>query len=533
MGSWRALKSGLLAVLVLLPAVARADRTPLKVDANELHPVTFSRLILRLEREDEIGVGKAEFRVRFLEEMRRLGYPAVGAESLIFDKDNSGQARFLLGGTVTELNCRVVGNFQPLRLCEIAVLWEVMDSHLDRVVYKVVTKHEVRATLYQGADSTLPRDLVMGAFHSLLSRPRFVDVLRKQAEAPAGTRYATAHFRACRPPVITMPRGAQQVLRASVVIESEGGHGSGVVISPDGLVLTAAHVVRATPAVKVRLQDGTRLDGNVVRIDTDADVALLRLQKAGVTVCLALRQTPVATGEEVYAVGAPLDRSLAFSLTRGIASGTREVRGTALLQTDASVNAGNSGGPLVDDSGRVLAIVRSKAVGTGVEGVAFGVPVAVATGRLALVPGEATDGVLFQAAPRQEAPVAFEDVADDLHPRVTVPVSRPSTPSVAARPRPRPQPGDQVDWLRWRKVGYVSGGIGLAAVLGSEIAYLKTQDTLKQSSFNALRTVNDIGWVVGAASLVLVVTSYVLYEAPDGRVSVTAGPSSVSLTGSF
>jgi Uma2 family endonuclease len=52
----------------------------------------------------------------------------VGAESLIFDKDNSGQARFLLGGTVTELGCRLTDSFRPVRLCKIAVLWEVMDE---------------------------------------------------------------------------------------------------------------------------------------------------------------------------------------------------------------------------------------------------------------------------------------------------------------------------------------------------------------------------------------------------------------------
>jgi serine protease Do len=531
MGSSRALKLGLYALLLLLPVVARADRTPLKVDADELHPVTFSRLILRLEREDEIGVGKAEFRVRFLEELRRLGYPAVGAESLIFDKDNSGQARFLLGGTVNELSCVLTGNFKPYRLCGIVVLWEVMDSDLDRVVYRVVTKHEVRATASQGPDSTLPRDLVMGAFHSLLSRPKFVDVLRKQPEPAAGTRYSMAPFRACRPPVITMPRGTPQVLRASVVIESEAGHGSGVVISPDGLVLTAAHVVRSTPAVKVRLQDGSRLDGNVVRIDTEADVALLRLQKAGVTVCLALRQTPVATGEEVYAVGAPLDRSLAFSLTRGIVSGTREVRGQTLLQTDASVNAGNSGGPLVDDSGRIVAIVRSKIVGTGVEGVAFGVPASVAVARLSLAAGESTDPVLFQSAPKQAEAVAVEDTADDLHPRVMVAAAPSAAPYVATRPRS--QPGDQTNWLRWRKVGYIAGGVGLAAVLGSEIAYLENEETLKQSQFNVLRTINDAGWVVAGASVALIVASYVLYEAPDGRVAASVGPTSVSLQGRF
>jgi serine protease Do len=531
MGSSRALKSGLLALLVLLPSAARAAGTPLTVNGAELHPITFSRLIVRLDREDDIGIGKAELRVRFLEELRRLGYPAVGAESLIFDKDNSGQARFLLGGTVTELVCTMSGGLlRQGRVCAIAVTWEVMDADLDRVVYKVVTKHEETATAYQ--DPALGRDLVMGAFRSLLTRSRFVDVLRRRPDGLAGARQPVARFRACRPPAITMPRGAELVLRASVVVESEGGHGSGVLISPDGLVLTAAHVVRSMPALRVRLQDGARLDAALVRLDPEADVALLRVQRPGGTSCLTVRPSAVATGEEVYAVGAPLDQSLAFSLTRGIVSGTRQVRGATLLQTDASVNAGNSGGPLVDDAGRVVAIVRSKVVGTGVEGVAFGVPVSVAVTRLALVAGEATDPALFQSSARPAEPAALVDVADDLHPR-PVPTSAPAAPFVATRPRPRAEPVDQTDWRRWRQVGWVAGGIGLATVAGSTVAYARSKETLTQSRFNGLRTINDAGWMVAGAAAVLVVTSYILYEAPDRRLAAGVGPGSVSLLGRF
>src|SRR5687767_10695888 len=116
MGTPQALKSGLLGGLLVMTLIGAAlgapAKTPLPVKTEALHPITFSRLIVRLENEDEIGVGKAEFRVRFLEELRRLGYPAVGAESLIFDRDNSGQARLLLGGTITGLHCVGASSFR-------------------------------------------------------------------------------------------------------------------------------------------------------------------------------------------------------------------------------------------------------------------------------------------------------------------------------------------------------------------------------------------------------------------------------------
>jgi len=107
----------------------------------------------------------------------------------------------------------------------------------------------------------------------------------------------------------------------------------------------------------------------VIRIDAEQDVALLRADWRQPSSCLPTRSEAAELGEEVYAIGAPFDRKLSFSLTCGIVSGMRELKGTRLVQTDASVNAGNSGGPLVDDKGRLVAVVRSKLAGFGVEGV--------------------------------------------------------------------------------------------------------------------------------------------------------------------
>jgi serine protease Do len=536
----RALLRSLLAALFSLSLAGAswgAPRpAPLPVKAAELHPLTFTRLVFRLENEDDIGLGKAEFRVHFLEELRRLGYPAVGAESLVFDRDNSNQARFLLGGTVTDLTC--LGNVRAAapRSCEISVAWEVMDADLDRLVYRVTTKAEVRRGDRDLA--TMGRELMMGALHSLLARPRFVESLRRRSEPAAGKRQPEVGFRACRAPALTMPRGASQVLRASVLVEMEGGHGSGLLISPDGLVLTAAHVVKSVRSAQVRLQDGTELGAVVVRLDADADVALLKLEKASLpTSCLALRHTPVATGEEVYAVGAPLDRSLAFSLTRGILSGTREVRGTTLLQTDATVNAGNSGGPLVDDSGRAIAVVRSKAVGTGVEGVAFGVPIMVAIARLGIRPDESTAPALL--TPMAQAPdvaPAIDDVADDLHPVFhPAPLARGPAPASAVSARVQTPAGESTSWTRWRWAGWVTLAVGTVAVVGSTAGYGARNDRLTQREFNTLRTINDIGWVAAASGAIVVVSSYV-FEAPAGTrrsASLGVGPGAITFAGSF
>jgi hypothetical protein len=322
------------------------------------------------------------------------------------------------------------------------------------------------------------------------------------------------------------------VLQASVVLEMDGGHGSGALISPDGLVLTAAHVVSSARTADVRRHDGTRAKAVVVRVDREADVALLALVSPGApTACMALGQAPVAAGEPIYAVGAPLDRSLAFSLTKGIVSGTREVRGTTLIQTDASVNPGNSGGPLVDEGGRIVAVVRSKAVGTGVEGVAFGVPIAVATARLGIVAGDSTDAALRAPAVAPEAPVVearIDDVEDDLHP-----VAR-----AAAGVAPAAAVTTQATWggsstaRSWRKIGWILGAVGAAAVVGSTLAYVRTSD-LKEDEFVLLRRVNDVGWATLGVGVVVVTSSFAFDRPPPAKTALVPSPVGLAFSGRF
>src|SRR5262249_30636198 len=100
---------------------------------------------------------------------------------------------------------------------------------------------------------------------------------------------------------------------------------------------------------------------------------------------------------ELYAIGSPASEKLAFSLTRGIISGVRDFDGIPFLQTDASINRGNSGGPMVDHHGRVLALTSWKITGEALQGLAFGVPIEDALRALGLTFGEQTDTALKNA----------------------------------------------------------------------------------------------------------------------------------------
>ena len=164
--------------------------------------------------------------------------------------------------------------------------------------------------------------------------------------------------------------------------------GSGVVLTSDGLVLTNNHVIAENGSVSVRLSDGRTVPATVVATDTTHDLALVRASGlSGLTPATFGTDDSVAVGDTVLAFGAPL--GLENTVTSGIVSALdREVntgteRLTGLLQTDAAINEGNSGGALVDTSGHVIginvAIATASQTDSGSIGVGFAIPAGTVT----------------------------------------------------------------------------------------------------------------------------------------------------------
>lgn len=158
-----------------------------------------------------------------------------------------------------------------------------------------------------------------------------------------------------------LPALAEEVSAAVVAVETGIGEGSGVVWSADGIIVTNAHVVGETPTAVVLLADGSRLDASVVATDPFTDLAVLDVETDGLP-ALPVREDLVAVGTPVLAVGNPL--GFENSVTFGLVSGANRslpaaIAGPALvdlLQTDAAISPGNSGGALVDLEGRLVGI---------------------------------------------------------------------------------------------------------------------------------------------------------------------------------
>jgi len=180
----------------------------------------------------------------------------------------------------------------------------------------------------------------------------------------------------------------ERVTGAAVLVASGTGHGSGVLVGKDGLVLTNYHVVGNSERVRVVLDDGTALTGVVERRHKIRDVALVLIE-GGHFAPLPVRATPLTVSEEVYAVGAPLQERLRGTVTRGIVSAFRRDRLTGLetIQADVSIQGGNSGGPLVDAQGNLAGLAVAGYVvpgGAGSAGLNLFIPIADALDRLRL-----------------------------------------------------------------------------------------------------------------------------------------------------
>lgn len=160
--------------------------------------------------------------------------------------------------------------------------------------------------------------------------------------------------------------------------------GSGFIVSGDGYIVTNAHVVDGASSISVTFYDNTQYVANLVGADTVNDVALLKIEATGLDYAVIGKSNDLIVGDQVVAIGNPLGE-LTSTLTVGyISAKERDVNTEGntinMLQTDAAINSGNSGGPLFNMKGEVVGITTAKYSGTTasgavIEGIGFAIPI--------------------------------------------------------------------------------------------------------------------------------------------------------------
>ena len=156
------------------------------------------------------------------------------------------------------------------------------------------------------------------------------------------------------------------------------GAGSGVIYSEDGYIITNNHVIDGANSINVTLYDGTQCDASLVATDEQTDIAVIKIDKKGLTPVTIGTMDNLSVGDLAVAIGNPLG-TLSGTATEGIISAlereiTLEGKSMTLIQTSASINPGNSGGALFNMDGQVIGINSSKIASTEYEGMGFAIP---------------------------------------------------------------------------------------------------------------------------------------------------------------
>lgn len=308
------------------------------------------------------------------QELKRLGYPLAGAgKSNAFDTDIAAAPDFRLGGIVKEAKFEICSlNGTAEGWIQFKIDWALYSERLQKVVYQASAEG-----LGQSKEkiTDLGKRAMISSLSNFVAAPEFLQALKasKPAEVPAAeaasaatSAASSAQAAAASANLLTLKGGVlasggalknQAALRAAVVtLETPSGSGSGFYIDREGYLLTNVHVVKGAKFVKVKMQNGDKLVAQVLKLNERSDVALLKTPAVDLEP-LNLRATTLDVGEDVFAIGSPLG-VLTNSMTRGVLSADRTLQGRRVLQSDAAVTFGSSGGPLLDADGRVVAITQ-------------------------------------------------------------------------------------------------------------------------------------------------------------------------------
>lgn len=369
--------------------------------STQTRPVEFTKVVVKLARGQTMGPLKGgwlcvqqevltwnggskelnpeAFADEFKQQLVSLGYEVKGGSAELFHSEDEG-SEYLVGAAVDNIQidlCFPQSGFGDVNTWKgsslMSVEWQIY-SRLDRKTVATIKTQggfEQKGSTGGGAVSALlaafaenVRALAASTeFQSIfVGKPTDLTVARPaprnlaRLPLPAGT-------------VSTQKRTIQDAIGSTALIFAGDGFGSGFMISTDGVMLTNSHVVGAAKYVKVRWSDGIESVGEVIRSDRGRDVALIKTDPRARTP-IPVRTSRLEVGENVWAVGTPVDPKLQSTVTKGVTSAIRVIGGFSYIQSDVNVIGGNSGGPLLDDKFQVVGLTVS---GLQVSGAPVGI----------------------------------------------------------------------------------------------------------------------------------------------------------------
>jgi S1-C subfamily serine protease len=327
------------------------------------------------------GARTKDFADVFAAEARAAGYRLGEGQDTLFETSDGAQTEIAVGAAILELAVRGCGGVSVLRGARqgsmdatVKVDWQVFDPLDKKILFRATTSGSAKV---KGDPKYITVEAARTAFQDaarqVLADPAFFAAVRDTRPQVPEASNSLFPEAATAPPapipsIALRPRSTKRFedqipeLESQVVtIKQASGSGSGFFIAPD-LLLTNEHVVRGARTVKVRFLDKREIEGTVLKSDAPRDIALVRMEPSDAA-GLPLRLDPPPVGSRVFVIGSPLGEGLAGSVTSGIVSAWRDFRAKKpsdlhgkFIQSDVTVNHGNSGGPMFDDMGNVIGL---------------------------------------------------------------------------------------------------------------------------------------------------------------------------------
>lgn len=385
------------------------EPSPIRIDNSA--SITFTNLIIRIDPGTTIGfkyrssydyagdileeyrwvsnisIAAEDYKILALETLHSFGFDVLGGNDILFGRNESAKAEYQLGAFLPYMSYNSYGkDGYRYNECLMSIEWQLFDVYNDSIVYKEI--YEGTASVISGSGDVL-RQAYLSSLYRLLSDSNFVQIVsispkKNWLESSDYMKKISIKQNSSENQSEAL-HDVESLKKTVIVIQSGNSLGSGVMVSDDGWALTAAHVVSGLDKVRVKLHSGLQLFATVERIDEQQDVALIKIDGLGFPFMTIGDISISKVGDEIYAIGSPTGESLSYSITKGVISGFRDIDDKKFIQIDASVNPGNSGGPLITEDGRLIGIVSQKIVGLAIEGLSFCVPIDALSERLSII----------------------------------------------------------------------------------------------------------------------------------------------------
>ncbi len=307
--------------------------------------------------------------------LKDLGFKVAETSGQLFSP--TAQARYFIKAEVlkTRYDVKASNQYESSAKyeteCEMNVNWQLVDRS-DKVIFEATTTG--LSIKYEKGGTAVFYDAFENSFYEFLYNEEIYTAVEKTNNEID----ETANFpliKIAKPKIkVESDKIINNATNSIVTIENNKSHGSGCIISEDGYIVTNYHVVGGSDKVTVKFKSGVSLEGTVIRVNEEYDLALIKVSGSGYTPIPISEDKEVNTGSDIYAIGTPADKTLSQTVTKGIISGTRKILDKEYIQTDVSINPGSSGGGLINKHGYLVGIVNAKLVGASVEGIGFAIP---------------------------------------------------------------------------------------------------------------------------------------------------------------